>query len=100
LKYDRESSRTYGIHPVKIHGFGSLIVLVTLFSLSAGTMVLAYFESSLAAGSDVSALSLCLGALCSILTGAGLTALVFYGSLWTDSRNFSWSHLRTLDRFK
>jgi hypothetical protein len=80
LKFDRESSRTYGIHPAKIHGFGSLIVLVTLFSLSAGTMVLAYFESRLAEGIDVPTLSLCLGALCSILTGAGLTALVFYAA--------------------
>jgi L-lactate permease len=100
LKLDRESSRTYGINPAKIHSFGSFIVLVTLFSLSAGTMVLAYFESSLAAGIDVPALSLCLGALCSILTGSGLTVLVLYGSLWADSRNLTWSRLPILNRFK
>jgi hypothetical protein len=82
LKSDQESSRTYDIHPAKIHGFGSWIMLVALFALLVGTMVLAYFESSLAAGVDVPALgtALCLAAFSSILAGVGLTALVFYSS--------------------
>jgi hypothetical protein len=100
LKCGQASRHTYGIHPVKIHGFGSWIVLATLFSLLAGTMVLAYFWSSLAAGIDVPALGLCLGVLCSILTGVGLTALAFYSSLLADSRDSTWLRLPTLNRFK
>jgi hypothetical protein len=77
LKSDQKLSRTNGIHPAEIHGFGSWIVLVALFALLVGTMVLAYFESSLAAGVDVPALgkALCLAAFFSILVGVGLTAL-------------------------
>ena len=57
-------------------------MLVALFALLVGTMVLAYFELSLAAGVDVPALgmALCLGAFFSILVGVGLTSLVFYSS--------------------
>ena len=83
MRSDQESNRTLRIHPAKIHGLGPWIVLVALFALLVGTMVLAYFESSLAAGVDAPALSyiaLCLGALFSILVGVGLTALVFYSS--------------------
>ena len=82
MKSDQESSRTCGIHPAKIHGIGSWIVLVALFALLVGTMVLAYFELSLGAGVDLPALgmALCLGALFSILAGVGLTALVFHSS--------------------
>ena len=79
MNSDQESSRTNGIHADEIHGFGSWMVLVALFALLVGTMVLVYFASSLAAGADVPALgiALCLGALFSILVGAGLTTLVF-----------------------
>ena len=82
MNSDQESSRTYCIHPAKILGIGSWIVLVALFALLVGTMVLAYFELSLAAGVDVPALgmALCLGAFFSILAGVGLTSLVFYSS--------------------
>ena len=83
MRSDRESSRTNGIHPARIHGVGPWVVLVALFALLAGTMVLAYFESSLAAGVDVPALdyeAFCLGTFFSILVGVGLTALVFYSS--------------------
>ena len=82
MKSGQESSRTYCIHPARIHAIGSWIVLVALFALLVGTMVLAYFELSLAAGVDVPALgmALCLGAFFSILVGVGLTSLVFYSS--------------------
>jgi hypothetical protein len=91
LKSDQESSHTRGIHAAKIHGFGSWIGLVALFALLVGTMVLAYFESSLAAGVDVPALgmALCLGALFSILAGVGLTALVFYSSRYRPTAAIS-----------
>jgi hypothetical protein len=91
LKPDQESSRTRGIHAAKIHGLGSWIGLAALFALLVGTMVLAYFESNLAAGINVPALglALCLGALFSILAGVGLTALVFYSSRYRPTAAIS-----------
>jgi len=82
MKSDQESSSIARIYPTKIHGFGSWIVLVALFTLLVGTMVLTYLASSLAAGVDVPALGMafCLGAFFSVLAGVGLTALVFYSS--------------------
>jgi hypothetical protein len=90
LTFDQESGRTRGIHAANIHGFGPWIGMVVLFALLVGT-ILAYFESSLAAGVDVPALgmALCLGALVSILAGVGLTALVFYSGRYRPTAAIS-----------
>ena len=98
MQFDHQSNRTYGKHSAKIHSFGPWIVLVTLFSLSAATMVLAYLESSLVTGIYVPTSSFCLGALCSILIGVGLTALVFYSGIWADTRNLTWSRHNSVAR--
>ena len=64
-------------------GIGSYAIIAVLLVLLVGTIVLAYFGWSSAAGTDVSLagyVAMAIGVLVSIAVGSGLMALVFYSS--------------------